>query len=86
MISGLATGTPTVVVGWSHKYREVMKEFGLERFVLPFSEFSTERILELALEANADRATIEPQIVKELPRMRGSSEVSFRALREALRG
>lgn len=86
MISGLATGTPTVVVGWSHKYREVMKEFGLERFVLPFSEFSTERILELALEANADRATIEAQIVKELPRMRGSSEVSFRALREALRG
>jgi len=29
MISGLATCTPTVVVGWSHKYREVLGDFGL---------------------------------------------------------
>lgn len=32
MISGLATATPTVVVGWSHKYREVLSDFGLEDF------------------------------------------------------
>ena len=29
MISGLATSTPTVVVGWSHKYKEVLDDFGL---------------------------------------------------------
>lgn len=86
MVSGLATGTPTVVVGWSHKYREVMQEFGLERFVLPFSGFSAERVLELALEANYDRETVEAQIIDELPRMKDSSQVSFRTLREASRG
>ena len=32
MISGLATATPTVVVGWSHKYKEVLSDFGLEDF------------------------------------------------------
>ncbi|CAB4594032.1 unannotated protein [freshwater metagenome] len=29
MISGLSTCTPTVVIGWSHKYKEVLDDFGL---------------------------------------------------------
>ncbi len=29
MVSGLATCTPTVVLGWSHKYREVLSDFGM---------------------------------------------------------
>lgn len=32
MISGLATATPTIVIGWSHKYREVLDDFGLAEF------------------------------------------------------
>ncbi len=32
MISGLSTCTPTLVVGWSHKYREVLDDFGLAEY------------------------------------------------------
>lgn len=31
MISALATCTPLFVIGWSHKYREVLGDFGLEQ-------------------------------------------------------
>jgi len=86
MISGLTTTTPTVVVGWSHKYREVMEEFGLERFVLPFSRFSAESVVELGVEAHADRDSIAEAIEKELPRMKESSRASFRALQGAVDG
>lgn len=86
MISGLATATPTVVVGWSHKYREVMKEFGLDRFVLPFSRLSADSVVELGVEANTSRGSITGAIEAELPRMKESSRVSFRALRGAIDG
>lgn len=36
MISGLSLGIPTAVIGWSHKYAEVLAEFDLERYVIDF--------------------------------------------------
>ncbi|MBD3292200.1 MAG: hypothetical protein GF393_04705, partial [Armatimonadia bacterium] len=33
MISALATATPVLVIGWSHKYREVMEQFDLAEHV-----------------------------------------------------
>jgi colanic acid/amylovoran biosynthesis protein len=84
MVSGLSTGTPTVVVGWSHKYREVMKEFALERFVLSFSGFTAEAVVDLALEANADHESIAARIREDLPRVKESSRNSFAVLRETI--
>ena len=34
MIAGLSAGVPTLVLGWGHKYREVLSAFGLERYSL----------------------------------------------------
>ena len=34
MVSGLITATPTVVIGWSHKYHETLETFGMESFAL----------------------------------------------------
>lgn len=84
MISGLATGTPTVVVGWSHKYREVMKEFGLERFVLAFSEFTTDAVFDLAREAEVAHESTTAGIRAVLPKLQQSSQRSLEALREAV--
>lgn len=36
MIAGLALCVPTMVIGWSHKYRETLKRFGMERFAIDF--------------------------------------------------
>ncbi len=38
MVSGLAEGIPTVVVGWGHKYRETMDYFGMTEYSLNFAE------------------------------------------------
>jgi len=32
MVSSLATGVPTLVIGWSHKYQEVLEMFRMERW------------------------------------------------------
>lgn len=38
MVSALSLGVPTIVIGWSHKYAEVMAEFDLEKYALDFGE------------------------------------------------
>ncbi len=37
MISALCMKVPTLVFGWSHKYREILKEFDIENTALDFS-------------------------------------------------
>ena len=37
MIAGLCLSVPTLVIGWSHKYRETMAYFGLAEYALDFS-------------------------------------------------
>jgi polysaccharide pyruvyl transferase WcaK-like protein len=32
-IAALSSNVPTLALGWSHKYRGIMKEVGLERYV-----------------------------------------------------
>ena len=65
MLSGLATVTPTFVVGWSHKYNEVLSEFGLDRWSVDFRDATDDRLLEgvLSLDRASDevRLTIESQ-------------------------
>lgn len=42
MVSALATGVPVLVVGWSHKYREVLDMFGLAEWAVPHEELTTD--------------------------------------------
>ena len=84
MISGLATGTPTVVVGWSHKYREVMQEFGLEDFVVSFTDFNVETLVEISTTAWQRRNEVSNQIQAALPTVRDSAKISLRSLMAAV--
>lgn len=34
MVAGLSAGVPTLVIGWGHKYREVLAAFDLEKYAL----------------------------------------------------
>lgn len=86
MISGLATSTPTVVVGWSHKYREVLAGFGLEEYSVPFSEFSVESLSKLSLQAYQDRGRVSSQITERLPELKALAAVSLEELKAAVRG
>lgn len=46
IISAMATGVPAVVIGWSHKYAEVLAPFGLEEYVVPYDSVTAAIICE----------------------------------------
>lgn len=78
MISGLATCTPTVVVGWSHKYREVLQDFDLVDFGMDSAELShPETIVAKVQYALNNRDVIARQIASALPAVREKSARNF---------
>lgn len=46
MVAGLSLSIPTLVLGWSHKYSEVMEMFGCEEHFLGFEDLSSDVIAE----------------------------------------
>lgn len=85
MISGLSTARPTVVVGWSHKYREVLDDFGLTRFGCDSSSLSdTDSIVALVAEALEDQESIVGAIKRSLPAVRERSMRNFEVMEQVL--
>lgn len=81
MISGLATGVPTVVVGWSHKYREVLADFGMERFGMDSTALSDPvAVAKVVVEARANRDAISREIRSALPEVIERSAGNFRVI------
>jgi polysaccharide pyruvyl transferase WcaK-like protein len=66
MVKALAVGRPTVVIGWGHKYLEVMEEFGMGRYVLSEAGATLPVVMFLVDEMRADlpgcRARIESRL------------------------
>lgn len=86
MISGLATATPTVVVGWSHKYREVLDDFGLAEFGMDSAELRTpSHIVEKVTSALESREDICKQIQSALPSVVQKSSLNFSVIAKAAR-
>ena len=86
MISGLATSTPTVVVGWSHKYREVLDDFGLIEFGMDSSELETpQNIVAKVADALQNHDAIAHQITEHLPAVRDRSMRNFETIAAVVR-
>lgn len=86
MISGLCTGTPTVVVGWSHKYREVLDDFGLVDFGMDSSVLSTpDVVVDKVVGALASRDQIRSQIFDALPAVKTRSFKNFEVIAAAVK-
>jgi polysaccharide pyruvyl transferase WcaK-like protein len=86
MISGLATSTPTVVVGWSHKYREVLDDFGLSSLGLDSSALKQpSEIADIVGRVLSTRDELSQQISAALPAVKVRSLRNFSAIAEAAR-
>jgi polysaccharide pyruvyl transferase WcaK-like protein len=84
MISGLATTTPTVVVGWSHKYKEVLDDFGLSNLGLDSSALNEpSEIADIVTQVLTTRVDISRQISAALPNVKVRSLRNFSAIAEA---
>ena len=76
MVAGLALGVPTLVVGWSHKYLEVLAAFGLESNNLEAEGW--ERALPGKVEEMLrDGAAVRARIESALPGVKASSLRQF---------
>ncbi len=67
MIFALSVATPPLVVGWSHKYEEVMEDFGLASGVMNVDEGGAIALDFAIAEALADRENRRTQIQSRLP-------------------
>ena len=86
MISGLATCTPTVVVGWSHKYREVLDDFGLVDFGMDSAELEHPSVIvEKVVEALRSHDEISTKIQAALPGVQARSLRNFETISAVIR-
>lgn len=78
MVAGLSTSTPTMVVGWSHKYLEVLNEFGFDdNYCVDFKNVN-DALLEKKLNfLYENRADISSRISQSLPGIKKLSMGQF---------
>jgi polysaccharide pyruvyl transferase WcaK-like protein len=70
MVSSLAMGVPTLVIGWSHKYREVLEMFELEQWALREDQLDSAELYLRFDQLDAQRADVKATLDKHLGRVR----------------
>lgn len=86
MIAALGCGIPVMVIGWSHKYLEVLQEFNQQDLVIDYQQGAMSEILTLLDGLQATRETRKLQILKELSKVRASSREQFDFAESIIRG
>ena len=84
MISALATGTPVIVVGWSHKYQEVLNDFGLEDWAIDYPSLTADALMDRFDDLLPRRSEIAEAIGRGLPEVQRRSRVSYLAVAAAV--
>ena len=77
MVGALSIGVPVAVVGWSHKYLEVMKQFNLEEFVFDYSAHDPEALRAVVEKLVSERDVRAASIVEQLPKVQTASRSQF---------
>ncbi len=77
MVMALGVGIPPIVVGWSHKYVEVMRQFKLEGSVSDFETMDIEQILKAVNESVDNKEVLSGRIIGKLPEIVRSSQTQI---------
>ncbi len=85
MVGALSLGKPTVVVGWSHKYLEVMEEFGLSEHVFDAREAALGRVLESLASFRSDLHGHRSRIGAKLEGVRASARRQIDLIADMMR-
>ncbi|MGB7341141.1 MAG: polysaccharide pyruvyl transferase family protein [Phototrophicaceae bacterium] len=76
MISALSLALPTCVIGWSHKYEEILAEFGMEKFAIDYKD--VDENLAKTVENLLQYADDWQQKIKDcLPKVKAQSQIQF---------
>jgi polysaccharide pyruvyl transferase WcaK-like protein len=85
MITSLSMGKPTLVLGWGHKYFEVMDRFGLKDYVLDYKHNEVSTILNNVKSLMDNASSVRENIKTALPLIRSLSQRQFDYLFELLK-
>lgn len=86
MIAALAEQTPLLVIGWSHKYAEILEPFGLSDMAMTYDDLTTgSAILDRSGELLERAPQIRETIAAGLPAAIRDAEINFDVLEAALR-
>ena len=77
LVFALATGVPAMAIGWSHKYTELMRLMGLERFVLERPQLDAPKAVSLLTQAWAERGQHKEALLKRIPSIHGQINALF---------
>ncbi len=70
MVSSLATGTPTLVIGWSHKYREVLEMFDLADWAMAHDAANEAAVFSRLEDLISQRVDVRATLAEHLPDVR----------------
>ncbi|MCU7814762.1 MAG: polysaccharide pyruvyl transferase family protein [Candidatus Thiodiazotropha sp. (ex Rostrolucina anterorostrata)] len=80
MIAALSTSQPVIVLGWSHKYQEVMQLFNLDDLVFDFKQFDSNGIVDTIDLILSDMQITELKLSQQREAVIASSQDQFNYL------
>ena len=86
MIGALEKCTPVLLIGWSHKYKEVLDMFGLGEYAVDFSALELSALKEKFLGFMEENSAIRAKIAENLPAVLESSRDNIRFISEVIDG
>jgi polysaccharide pyruvyl transferase WcaK-like protein len=84
MISSLERGVPTIVIGWSHKYKEVMEMFEVTDYCLDYKELTFDLLKTKFEKLMQSRTFIAKKLTDNLLKVKLSSDVNFEQIKKLL--
>lgn len=84
MIGALEKSTPTLLIGWSHKYKEVLDMFGLGEYAVDFSALDLELLKSRFSSFIEERENIREKLESGLPSVMKSSQDNIRYISEVI--
>lgn len=86
MVGALALAKPTLVFGWSHKYAEVMADFGMEEWVFDYAAMSVDEIYPRFATLVAECEAASAAIAARLPEVKARAAGQIATMRAVLDG
>jgi colanic acid/amylovoran biosynthesis protein len=85
MVSSLAMAVPTLVIGWSHKYEEVLEMFDLREWAFGHDKLTPEHLLERFDALDAQRTEVQARLDAHLPEVKARSVAQADLIAEIVR-
>lgn len=86
MVSSLSTNVPTLVIGWSHKYREVLDMFGQADLAVAHQDCTDATFREMLADLIARRQQVRAEIIGALPAVRAKALEQVKVIEAVARG